>query len=159
MIGVQSVNGKQKFVKLNTDDIPESDEKLYFTPSFRKALFSASEDARSSLQHILDTRIHLSKQQVDDIKKNIEHRKDTSIHLTEKEKKHLLSLRSARGRRGPSGPPGPAGSSVSSGGGVSPWIIRDGDVIWRLIIVGNDLEVQKYDGVSAWAKSTTFEGA
>ena len=131
---VNSVNGKQGFVNLETADITESPGMFYFTLEERQQIIKLENQIQDVRAHTFDKSIHISKELLLKILKNTEHRKDDSLHvsaeLKKKLKEHLEKLHGT-GRRGLPGPPGPAGPE--GGGGTSS-------------ITGTDTHVVFFDG-------------
>lgn len=119
---VKSVNGKQGFVTLDTDDIIQSDRNLYMSIEEKMLLGKLSLETKDLRTHIYDNDIHIDTNILNHIQINITHRQNEVVHLDKglkkKIKDHLISdhdgRRGLRGLRGHPGPPG-GGSNVRVG--------------------------------------------
>jgi len=112
---VKSVNGKQGFVKLTTDDIPETDQHLYTSIEEKSTLNKLLLETRGLREHTFDDSLHVSKEILNQINFNMVHRDNQIIHLSPSMREQLenhLDSPHKTGRRGLRGFPGPPGSAA-----------------------------------------------
>ncbi|MCK5604340.1 hypothetical protein KAR91_20795 [Candidatus Pacearchaeota archaeon] len=121
---VKAVNGKQGFVNLETQDIPESGDKLYLSLDERQEIIKLGNQTGETRTNLISVGT-LIKELKEKLGVSTAHTQDGEIHfddgMKKKIKEHIEKLHN-RGRRGPRGErgfPGPPGGGGGGGGAVN----------------------------------------
>jgi len=168
---VKSVNGKQGFVKLTTEDIPVSGDNQYMSAEDKLNLGKLEVQTRDLRTHVYGGNLHVTADILSEVQAGTAHLLDEVAHLDKTmkrkfndhlEKPHGNGLRGLRGFPGPPGPQG-SGGNVRSGSVTGQMLYWDNTVqVWepsvvtdlgwdnteKLLIVGSTDPSTKDPGIS-----------
>lgn len=142
-MSVNSVNGKQGFVRLETSDIPESIDKYFLSLNERQEIVKLGFQIEDVRKHTFNKTIHVNEDILNQLSVSNAHILDETIHIDNdfrrKIEKHLNKIH-GDGRRGKMGPPGPSGI--------------DGGILQSSIDHGSISGLDDYDHTWAFADTT-----
>jgi len=136
---VKSVNGKQGFVKLTTEDIPAAGDSQYMSPEDKLNLGKLEAQTRDLRTHVYGIDLHVNKEILSQVQASVTHQLTENIHLDIETKKKLNDHLNQPhdGRRGLRGFPGQPGQPGQNSGGS----VRSGSVTGQMLYWDNTVQV------------------